>query len=194
MWYPQRQLINGRFPGVSFRELIDLNHSVTACLNHKLPLRLGFGADFRFDAGCVTGGTLLSDEKAQSVFRGVSIDSRVVKPGELFIAIRGEINDGHDYIRQAVDSGAAGVIVDASYALEEGNVGDAAVVTVIDSHKAMIELARQYRNSIGGRFIGITGSNGKTTTKELTHRLLQPVEPRSYCSPGNLNNLFGVPL
>ncbi len=146
------------------------------------------------ELAAVTGGTLVNSEKAREIFRGVSIDSREVRPGELFIAIRGENNDGHDFVDKAIGQGAAGVIVDASYSITEGSVGNAAVVTVVNSHQAMIELAKDYRNSIGGRFIGITGSNGKTTTKELAYRLLKAVESNSYCSPGNLNNLYGVPL
>ncbi|UCE23904.1 MAG: UDP-N-acetylmuramoyl-tripeptide--D-alanyl-D-alanine ligase [Candidatus Zixiibacteriota bacterium] len=146
------------------------------------------------ELAAVTGGKLLNDDRADQNFRGVSIDSRAVKPGELFIAIRGDKHDGHDYIEQAVGNGAAGVIAEISTARAQGITGDAAVVTVANSHQAMIEMAKQYRNSIDGRFVGITGSNGKTTTKELTFRLIKSVEPRTFCSPGNFNNLYGLPL
>ncbi|UCG63089.1 MAG: UDP-N-acetylmuramoyl-tripeptide--D-alanyl-D-alanine ligase [Candidatus Zixiibacteriota bacterium] len=145
------------------------------------------------DVAAVTGGTLLDNETGDMIFRGISIDSRQVKPGELFIAIRGENQDGHAYIDQALQRGAAGVLAEASYTRGEGT-GQAAVVTVANSHEAMIELAKNYRSSLRGKFIGITGSNGKTTTKELCYRLLKAVEPDTYCSPGNLNNLYGVPL
>ncbi len=145
------------------------------------------------DLAAVTGGTLVNNETGDLIFRGISIDSREIKPGELFIAIRGEKQDGHAYAEQALEKGAAGLMVEATYA-KTGQLSGKAVVTVADSHQAMIELARNYRNSLDGTFVGITGSNGKTTTKELCYRLLKTVQADTYCSPGNLNNLYGVPL
>lgn len=146
------------------------------------------------ELAAMTGGKLLATRDAETTFAGVSIDSRQVKPGELFIAIRGEVNDGHNYIEQAVANGAAGVLSEVSYTIPDKIRKNVAVVTVENGHRAMLELAGRYRNTIAGRFVGITGSNGKTTTKELTYRLIKAVESGTYCSAGNLNNLFGLPL
>jgi len=146
------------------------------------------------ELAAMTGGKIVAAKNAEEIFSGVSIDSRQVKPGELFIAIRGEVHDGHRYIEQAVARGAAGILSEVSYTLPDNLGRDVTVVTVENSHKAMLELARKYRDSIQGRFVGITGSNGKTTTKELAYRLIRAVESSTYCSPGNFNNLFGLPL
>ena len=149
---------------------------------------------FYNDLAAVTGGTLYNSTNARKMFTGVSIDSRTIKSGELFIAIRGGLHDGHDYIENAINAGASGIIAQFDYNGLEYIRGDVAVVAVNDSHEAMIQLAVNYRNSLKARFIGITGSNGKTTTKELAYRLLHAVDPDTYFSPGNFNNLFGLPL
>ncbi len=150
----------------------------------------------RFDQlAAVTGGQIYSAaDKSAAMFRGVSIDSRTLADGELFVAIRGEKFDGHQFIAQAIAKGAAGVIAQYDYPGLDQMGQNVPIVVVPDSHEAMIVLAKQYRHAINARFIGITGSNGKTTTKELTYRLIEALEPSAYRSPGNLNNLFGVPL
>lgn len=142
----------------------------------------------------MAGGALYTPDAADTWFTGVAIDSRTVRPGELFVAVRGEKHDGHDYITQAIERGAVGVISDVSYPRLDEISRDAAVVTVKDTHEAMMLLAEKYRETCPARFIGITGSNGKTTTKELTYQLIHAVEPHVYRSPGNFNNLFGMPL
>ncbi len=146
------------------------------------------------ELAALTGGRLYDDARGDTVFKGVSIDSRIVKPGELFIAISGELNDGHDFIEQAINKGAIGVLSETANPTTQRVAGQVAVVGVVNSHEAMIKLAMAYRNSLKGRFVGITGSNGKTTTKELTYQLIRAVEQHAYRSPGNFNNLFGVPL
>lgn len=141
-----------------------------------------------------TGGTLRGSDNGDKSFAGVAIDSRLVRPGELFIAIRGENHDGHDFIGHAVSNGAAAVLSESAYP-GPGRMGeDIAVVSVVDSHEAMLRLAGNYRDSLDARFVGITGSNGKTTTKEFAYRLIGTVEENTYGSPGNFNNLYGVPL
>jgi UDP-N-acetylmuramoyl-tripeptide--D-alanyl-D-alanine ligase len=142
----------------------------------------------------MTGGRLLNAQIAAGTFTGVTIDSRSVQPGQLFVAIRGERHDGHDYIEQAVAAGAAGVLSEAANPKADAVSGRVAVVSVPDTHRAMMALARQYRAEFVSEFVGITGSNGKTTTKELTFALLSAVEQEVYRSPGNFNNLFGMPL
>lgn len=114
--------------------------------------------------------------------------------GNLFVAIRGEHDDGHRYIDQALTRRAAGVMVDHSCSDLDLIVDKAPVLSVDDTHRAMISLAANYRNDMAARFVAVTGSNGKTTTKEFIFELLQAVTSGVYRSPGNLNNLFGVPL
>ena len=149
----------------------------------------------RFDQLAVaTGGTLLSTVNAARKFAGVSIDSRTVRKGQLFVAIRGPNDDGHSYIDAALKNGAAGVVSRLEYHGLEGIPDNVAVVTVPDTHEAMLTLARDYRKQLSARFVAITGSNGKTTTKEFTYRLLEAANVNCFRSPGNLNNLYGVPL
>ncbi len=137
----------------------------------------------------MSGGTLVTPEKSGTAFSGVSIDSRSVKSGELFIALRGQRSDGHAYLEQAIASGASGVIVETDYLSRQ-----AAVIKVHDSHEAMMRLASQYRDLTTAKYVGITGSNGKTTTKEMAFTLVSAVASDIYRSAGNLNNLYGLPL
>ena len=139
-------------------------------------------------------GKLLPLKSVSEIFAGVSIDSRVVKSGELFIAIRGERNDGHAFIDEALKNGAHGLLVDNRFEETESASHKTAVVVVENTHEAMMELARNYRSKCNAKVVGITGSNGKTTTKEYTFALLKAVEKNIYRSTGNLNNLFGAPL
>lgn len=149
----------------------------------------------RYDKlAAITGGTLYNTEAVTKVFTGVGIDSRTIGKGQLFVAIKGERNDGHKYIKSALNNGAGGLLVEYDYPALDKLPGNIPVVSVMDSHKAMMLLAKEYRNTIDARFIGITGSNGKTTTKEILYSLLNALETGVYKSPGNLNNLFGVPL
>jgi len=142
----------------------------------------------------ITGGKLLTESSGEPQFTGVSIDSRTVKSGELFVAIKGENNDGHNYLTKAVERGAAGLLIEYEHESLPRIYPKVGVVQVENSHEALITLATQYRNKLDTKFVGITGSNGKTTTKELTYRLLQACEPNTFRSPGNFNNLFGTPL
>ncbi len=142
----------------------------------------------------VTGGTVYNTDNVEQSFIGVAIDSRAVKEKQLFVAIRGEVNDGHDFIAAAIAAGASGIIAEYAWPGLEHVRGEVPVIAVPNSHEAMLTLAAAYRDSLTARMVGITGSNGKTTTKELTYHLLNAVTTDVYRSPGNLNNLFGVPL
>ena len=149
----------------------------------------------RYDKlAAITGGTLYNTEAITKIFTGVGIDSRTIGKDQLFVAIKGERTDGHKYIKSALKNGASGLLVEYNYPSLDMLPGNIPVVSVMDSHKAMMLLAKEYRNTIDARFIGITGSNGKTTTKEILYSLLNALETGVYKSPGNLNNLFGVPL
>jgi len=121
---------------------------------------------------------------------GVSIDSRTVAPGELFVAIRGERLDGHDFVGIALARGAAAAIVAHSVP----NVPAAAcLVWVEDTLEALRALARAARARTAARVVAVTGSVGKTGTKEAL-RLALAAQGRTHASAGSLNNHWGLPL
>ncbi|MGB0137369.1 MAG: UDP-N-acetylmuramoyl-tripeptide--D-alanyl-D-alanine ligase [Flavobacteriales bacterium] len=120
--------------------------------------------------------------------RRVSTDTRTVQPGDLFFALKGERFDGNQYASQALDAGAAWAIVDdATVAVDDR------FVLVDDVLTALQDLARAYRRQHSATFIGLTGSNGKTTTKELMRDVLASTY-HTQATRGNLNNHIGVPL
>jgi UDP-N-acetylmuramoyl-tripeptide--D-alanyl-D-alanine ligase len=125
-------------------------------------------------------------------FPGVSTDSRTVKPGELFVALKGDNFNGHDFVMKTFEMGAAGAIISEPVAGIE-KFPDRAVFLVSDTLKAMGDLARHLRRRLSTRIIGITGSNGKTTTKEMTYHLLSKVARVSKAQK-SFNNFVGVPL
>ncbi|MDH4016804.1 MAG: UDP-N-acetylmuramoyl-tripeptide--D-alanyl-D-alanine ligase, partial [Actinomycetota bacterium] len=148
----------------------------------------------RFDAQDVVAWTdakLVGDAKSVR-FRSVSIDTRTVEAGALFVAIRGDVHDAHAYVEQALDKGAAGLLV------EDGRV-DAAlarrapIFEVQATTPALGQLAAGHRRRFDGPLVAVTGSNGKTTTKELIHSVLSSRGP-CLKTLGNLNNEFGLPL
>lgn len=137
---------------------------------------------------------------ANSVARlaGVSIDSRTVKPGELFVAIRGPRHDGHIFVAAALAQGAAAAVVNGSRVSEYPGEIRGQLLAVDDTLRALQELARSYcdawRNAKPGRRVAaVTGSAGKTTTKEILAALLA-ARFRVLKSEGNLNNEYGLPL
>jgi len=149
----------------------------------------------RFDQlADITGGILNRDDCGDRTFRGVSIDSRLIEPDELFIALDGKRVDGHDYVEEAVSNGASGVLARVDRASAWSETPAAPVVSVPDTHDAMIRLAAEYLERVSARRVAITASNGKTTTKEYTYSLLQAVQKNVYRTPGNFNNLIGIPL
>jgi UDP-N-acetylmuramoyl-tripeptide--D-alanyl-D-alanine ligase len=118
---------------------------------------------------------------------GWSIDSRTANPGDCFIALRGPKNDGHDYVVKLVEKGAALAIVDHPV--------DAKILQLVvpDTLIALQQLARRTRERWGGTVVGVTGSAGKTTTKDAIASLLS-VQVRTGRTIGNYNNEYGVPL
>jgi UDP-N-acetylmuramoyl-tripeptide--D-alanyl-D-alanine ligase len=126
---------------------------------------------------------------------GYSIDSRTVAAGDLFFAIRGPHHDGHDYVEAALERGAAGAVARIDW-LEARRAAGAPldrVIGVEEPAEALQRLAAAARRRWGKPVVGITGSNGKTTTKEAVSSLLQ-TRYRVAKSEGNLNNEFGLPL
>jgi len=148
-------------------------------------------AAFALTAGMVAQATegRLTAGAAGAVFDGVSIDTRTLQPGALFIAIKGENFDGHDFVDEAVRRGAAGVLVGRDLQ----PAGGAATIVVGDTLRALQSLGREVRRRSGARVVAITGSAGKTTTKEITANLLQ-ARYRVFRNTGNLNNHIGLPL
>ncbi|HEV2577755.1 MAG TPA: UDP-N-acetylmuramoyl-tripeptide--D-alanyl-D-alanine ligase [Acidobacteriaceae bacterium] len=128
---------------------------------------------------------------------GYSIDSRTLNAGELFFAVRGERMDGHDYVEDALANGAIAAVVSMRW-LTPPNIDPAKLLRVPDEESdcvllSMQRLAHRVRRVWGGRVIGVTGSAGKTTTKECVAAVLAK-KFEVLKTTGNLNNHFGVPL
>lgn len=144
-----------------------------------------------------TQGSFLGGEK-RCVFAGVSIDSRTVKPGELFIALRGDRFDGHEFIGQALGTRASGAIFCSNTPPQLLRDRDTCFknkvfIGVADTLTALQEIAKVHRSRFSIPLIAITGSNGKTTTREMAASILAH-RFRLLKTEGNLNNHIGVPL
>lgn len=140
-----------------------------------------------------TDGRLITGDVRTKV-HGVSIDSRTIKPGELFIAIRGNRFDGHNFIEEAINKKAAGAVVSKPIPqLPTSNLKLPTFIGVPDTIKALGQIARYHRRKINIPIIAITGSNGKTTTKEILASVLQK-RYNVLKSSGTQNNHIGVPL
>lgn len=140
----------------------------------------------------INGSSDSSDSSGCEVHvAGVSTDTRSLQPGNLFVPLVGEAYDGHDYLAEAVNKGAVCALWRKDKPLPKE---DLPLVLVDDTLLALQRLARAYRCELTKlRVVGITGSNGKTTTKDLTAAALGAVL-RTHKTPGNLNNHIGLPL
>ena len=127
----------------------------------------------------------------EQVAGGYSIDSRTLQPGDLFFAVRGERLDGHDYVEKALQAGASGAVI----AIDQADrfAGSGKVLIVKDTLIALQRLGAAVRRLWGKRLVGVTGSAGKTTTKDVIAHVLS-TRFRVLKSQGNLNNHFGLPL
>ncbi len=130
------------------------------------------------------GGELRGEDRP---FSAVSTDTRRIAAGQLFIALRGPSFDGNEFLEIAAQAGAAGALAERA-----GPVGFP-VVQVQDSLAALQRAARQWRNRMAMPLIGVAGSNGKTSTKEMLASILTQRGP-TLATRGNLNNPVGVPL
>ncbi|HEX8949649.1 MAG TPA: UDP-N-acetylmuramoyl-tripeptide--D-alanyl-D-alanine ligase [Dissulfurispiraceae bacterium] len=137
-----------------------------------------------------TGGELVS--KGAACLTGVSIDSRTIKKGELFIALKGERFDGHEYVAKALETGG-GAVINRTFNFQLSTFKDKAVIRVDDTLRALQDLAAAIRRKFTGPVIGVIGSNGKTTTKELIAAILG-TRWKVLKTMGNLNNHIGMPL
>jgi len=150
-----------------------------------------------FEVAQATGGTASAGGHR---FAGVSTDSRSVAAGELFVALCGERFDGHDFVRDVLRHGAAAAVVDENWAAQHG--AGLPLVAVADTRLALGRLAGYWRDRFAIPLVGITGSNGKTTVKEMCAAILREHERRDDLDPaetvlattGNLNNDIGLPL
>lgn len=145
----------------------------------------------------VTGGTLVWGS-TDTMVNGVATDSRTVEPGALFVAFVGEHVDGHRYLEDAVASGARALLITCGSdgidsVLESASRRDVAIVRVSDALAAVQSLARHHRERLFCPVIGVTGSTGKTTTKEFVTSVLG-TRRKVVATRGNRNNELGVPL
>src|SRR5688500_10619393 len=140
------------------------------------------------DLLAATGGELIETGTARA-FEGFAFDSRLVDPGELFIAVRTERGDGHRFIGESVAKGAAGVLCQEAPAAPTG----VTTVRVANTQTALQAWGRYILQKVGTEGIGATGSTGKTTTKELIAHLLTGLHP-IFKNPGNWNGRYGLPL
>jgi UDP-N-acetylmuramoyl-tripeptide--D-alanyl-D-alanine ligase len=137
------------------------------------------------DAANATGGRLTADWQAT----GVSIDTRTLQPGDLFVALR-DVRDGHDFVAQALEKGAAAAMVSR---IPEGVSGTAPLLIVPDVLQALGALGAAARARTKARVVGITGSVGKTSTKEMLRAILSG-QGKTHAAEASYNNHWGVPL
>lgn len=138
------------------------------------------------DAATVLGGALFGADRE---FDAVTIDTRTLQPGQLYVALRGQRLDGHEFLPQAQAAGASAALVerlsDACPGLPQLLIGD--------TRQALLNLAQHWRRRWNGPLVGITGSSGKTTAKEMLAAILSQRGP-TLATTGNLNNDIGAPL
>lgn len=125
--------------------------------------------------------------------KGVSIDSRQVSTGELFFALRGDHFDGHDFVGQSLKRGAAAAVVARQWFEKQSPKPNGLFMIVPDTLRAFQDLSGYYRQKFSVTLMAITGTNGKTTTKEMAYQVLSQTLT-VLKNPGNLNNHIGVPL
>jgi UDP-N-acetylmuramoyl-tripeptide--D-alanyl-D-alanine ligase len=138
------------------------------------------------DAATATKGT----RQGEWAVTGLSIDTRTIKPGDLFIALKGDHLDGHNYVAEALSRGAGAVMV--SY-LPDGIPPDAPLLMVNDTFMALQDMGRASRDRCGAKIIAVTGSVGKTGTKEMLARVFSALG-QTHASKGSFNNHWGVPF
>ncbi|MBY0109773.1 MAG: UDP-N-acetylmuramoyl-tripeptide--D-alanyl-D-alanine ligase [Candidatus Babeliaceae bacterium] len=123
----------------------------------------------------------------------LTVDSRTIKPGHIFVAVKGQKQDGHDYIHEALTRGARAVIAEYLPAeiIPDGTI---TYIVVKNTLEAVIAVAQAWRNQLNIPVVGITGSVGKTTTKELLGEIVQAAGKKVLVSQGNQNTVLGISL
>ncbi|MDR1684675.1 MAG: Mur ligase domain-containing protein, partial [Elusimicrobiota bacterium] len=135
-------------------------------------------------------GGVLAQKVQKHTLTSLSIDTRAMQKGQIYWAIKGHKHDGHDFIKDAVDKGAALVIAEHGRAQEAIEAG-AGVIEVSDTLLALQTLAKYQRERSHARIAAITGSNGKSTTKQMLLSIASNAG-KTAANPGNLNNQIGV--
>ena len=138
------------------------------------------------DLLAATGGLLRIPFAAS----GISIDTRSLRPGDLFVALVGENGDGHEFVADALARGASGAMV---HRLPDGLADEAPLLAVADTMRGLRDLATFARARFTGRLVAVTGSVGKTTTKEMLRAILSP-QGKTWAAEASHNNHWGVPL
>jgi alanine racemase len=142
-------------------------------------------ADLLAATGGIVHGPVFSE-----TFSDFCYDTRLLRPGELFLAVVTDTGDGHDYVLEAARTRAAGVLCQRPFDLEPYGV---TCLVVDDSREALLSWARTILRKLGPRVVGITGSSGKTTTKEITAAVLAQ-RHAVFCNFGNYNDRYGLPI
>jgi len=137
-----------------------------------------------------TGGRIIGPASAE--VSGVSTDSRAIMPGQLFVPLRGEHFDGHDFLTAVTDKGISCILAEESWLGTHTPPAAVSCVAVKDTLRALGDLAAEHRQHFDIPVIGVTGSNGKTTVKEMLGTILERLAP-GLKTAGNLNNLIGLP-
>jgi len=143
------------------------------------------------DIAAATGGAIAGRD--DGIVTGVSTDSRTIGAGDLFVPLVGPRFDGHTYIAEVADKGVTVVLSGRSWAAAHPLPSGVSAVVVPDTLRALGDLAAAYRTRYSLPVIGVTGSNGKTTTKEILASIMEQAGP-GLKTAGNLNNLIGLPL
>jgi len=150
--------------------------------------------------GKITAGEVISPVKGELIYgeeglplTGVCTDSRDIPRGSIFFALKGEKFDGHDFSIKAIEKGASCIVVNKGHKIDMPSGADAAVISVQDTLRALGDLASWWRHQHDVKVAVITGSAGKTTTKEMAAHILG-LTSRTLKNKGNFNNLIGLPL
>jgi len=138
-----------------------------------------------------TGGVLRSG--GERVCTGISTDTRSIREGDLFVPLRGAHFDGHAFIAEALSQGCCGCLVEAGVDLDGGSASEQVFIEVVSTLTALGDLASTHLRALDTTVVGITGSNGKTTTKDMVATILKSFGPVA-STHGNYNNLIGLPL
>ena len=150
------------------------------------------GQDASWIAAAAGGRLVAGDPGDASTGRAV-IDTRAVQPGDLFVGLRGERADGGEFAADALAAGAWGVLVGPEHADRAATAQQGVVIAADDPLAALQALARAWRGELAARVIGVTGSTGKTSTKDILSALLRP-HVRTHANQQNLNTEIGLPL
>lgn len=142
----------------------------------------------REELEAATGGQFTGTPQNDAGITGISIDTRTLAPGDLFIALKGDNSDGHAHIAMALEKGAAAVMVHDTTGL-----ADPRLLVVADTQEALQALGHAARARFGGKVVAVTGSVGKTTTKDMLRVALSALGP-THAAVASYNNHWGVPL